>query len=239
MSPVEYIVLIAAVLLGGLAGLRLPKFDGRYLHLLLSFSGAYLLSITALHLIPEAFSNNAVNPGIAVLGGFFLQVLFEQLSQGVEHGHIHVNQGRNVALPVLIGLSLHALLEGSPLALMGHAAHGHAEGHPLLTGLALHKLPAGFALSVLMLQAGYARGKVWLALGVFALMSPIGALVGEWIAPPRVLPYLLGLVIGSLLHVSTTILFELDDPDHHRLSWAKTGAIAAGIIIALATRYVT
>ena len=238
MSIVEHISLIAAVLLGGFVGLRFPQFRGRYLHLVLSFSGAYLLSITALHVLPEAFAKTSAPPGLAILAGFFLQVLFEQLSSGVEHGHLHVHSGSRVALPVLVGLSLHALLEGSPLALLQDAVHeGHDHNH-LLAGIVLHKLPAAFALSVLLAHAGYTRRATWAMLAVFALMSPLGAVLAEAFIPERLVPYLLGLVSGSLLHVSTTILFELDDADHHRLTFVKTGAIAAGIAVALLTAYV-
>ena len=224
-------MLVAGVLLGGLAGLSFPNLKGRVLHLVLSFSGAYLLSITALHLLPDAFATPGVRPGLAILLGFFLQVLFEQMSKGVEHGHIHVHEGRNVALTVLAGLSLHALLEGSPLA-VDHGGHTHDH---LLVGIALHKLPAGFALSVLLLQAGYSKMKIWLALAFFAAMSPVGALLAAELIDPSWMPYLLGLVVGSLLHVSTTILFELDDPHQHRLSWTKTAAVAVGMSMAIAT----
>lgn len=230
-------MLFGAVLLGGVVGLRYPQLRGRYLHLVLSFSGAYLLSITALHLIPEAFSYTSAQPGLAILVGFFLQVLFEQFSQGVEHGHMHAHKGQNLAFPVLIGLSLHAFLEGSPLALLENIEHvGHDHNH-LLTGLILHKIPAGFALSVLLAHAGYQRITIWSLLALFACMSPLGALVAAQIIDPTHVPYVLGVVIGSLLHVSTTILFELDDEDHHRLTWTKTTAIAVGIVVALLTTY--
>jgi len=230
-------MLIGAVLLGGAVGLKYPQLRGRYLHLVLSFSGAYLLSITALHLIPEAFVYASAKPGLAILLGFFLQVLFEQFSRGIEHGHMHAQKGQHLAFPVLIGLSLHAFLEGSPLALLGHIEHvGHDHNH-LLNGLILHKIPAGFALSVLLAYAGYQRFTIWALLTLFACMSPLGAIVAAELIEPDQVPYVLGLVIGSLLHVSTTILFELDDKDHHRLTWTKTSAIAVGIVVALLTSY--
>ena len=231
-------MLFCAVLVGGSVGLRFPELRGRYLHLVLSFSGAYLLSITALHLIPEAFAYSSVSPGLAILIGFFLQVLFEQFSQGVEHGHMHVHEGQRLALPVLIGLSLHAFLEGSPLSMLHEIEHVGHEHNQLLTGLILHKIPAGFALSVLLAHAGYQRFTIWSLLALFAAMSPLGAAVAAQIIDPKHAPYVLGLVIGSLLHVSTTILFELDDQDRHRLTWVKTIAIAVGIIVALITTYI-
>lgn len=220
------------MLFGGWIGLGYPSLRKRYLHLVLSFSGAYLLAIMAIHILPETFSHASAKPGFTILAGFFLQILFESLSNGVEHGHIHAHKG-HLALPVLIGLSLHALLEGSPLNLLEDTIHvGHDHNH-LFTGLLLHKIPAGFALSVLLVSAGYRKAVVWTLLILFAMMSPLGAFFASAFITPDTLPYLLGLVTGSLLHVSTTILFEADDKHHHRISWLKIGAILAGFAIAV------
>lgn len=238
MSLAEYVLLFASVIAGGALGLHLPGLHHRHVHLVLTVSGAYLLSVTALHLLPEAFGVGGVQPGWALLLGFFLQIVFEQMSGGVEHGHIHAHEGDKLALPVLVGLSFHALLEGSPLTL-DHAAlhHGHDHNH-LLLGIALHKLPAGFALSVLLARAGYRRAITWALLLVFASMSPAGALLSEALMDPRWTPYLLALVSGSLLHVGTTILFEADGTHHHRVSWRKLAAVAAGIGAGLLTSYI-
>ena len=240
MGPLQYATLIAAVLAGAFLGTCLPQLRERWLHFLLSFSGAYLLSITAIHLLPEAFAGGDAAVGLSLLAGFFLQVVLEQFSSGVEHGHIHTHGGRSVALPLLVGLSVHALIEGTPLTLVEdalHAGHGHDHNH-LLTAIALHKLPAGFALAVVLTGVGFRQNLVWALVTVFALMSPLGAVLGERLVAPAYVPYALGAVVGSLLHVSTTILFESDDARAHRLSLGKLSVIAAGIVVALLTAYV-
>ena len=240
MGLLQYATLIGAVLAGALLGLRLPQLREQWLHYLLSFSGAYLLSITAVHLIPEAFVGGDARVGLSMLAGFFAQVLLEQFSSGVEHGHIHTHGGRAMALPLLFGLGMHALIEGAPLTMMEDALHGgHDHGHNhLLTAIALHKLPAGFALAVVLTGVGFRQNRTWLLVGVFSLMSPLGALLGERLVPAAYVPLALGAVVGSLLHVSTTILFESDDARQHRLTSRKLAVIAAGIVVALLTAYV-
>ena len=69
------------------------------------------------------------------------------------------------------------------------------------------------------------------------LASPAGVLVGNFLVPAGLLQgglyaALLGLVAGSFLHVSTTILFETSP--EHRLNWPKLAATLAGLGLALA-----
>ncbi len=225
-------------MLGAGVGLWLPALRDRWLHLVLSFSGAYLLTITAVHLLPEAFVGGDPRVGLALLAGFFLQVLFEQFSSGVEHGHIHTHGGRKVALPLMFGLSLHALIEGTPLTLVQDALHVGEHHNHLLAAIAMHKAPAGFALSIVLVSVGFRQNVIWGLVLIFAAMTPLGSVLGQWLVPPAYVPIALGAVVGSLLHVSTTILFESDDAHQHSLSARKLGVILGGIVVALLTAYV-
>ncbi|MCO6476703.1 MAG: ZIP family metal transporter, partial [Phaeodactylibacter sp.] len=218
MAVWEYILLFVCVLLGGALAFLFHSKAQSTLKLVLSFSGAYLLSITVLHLMPGAFSVPEASAGLWILAGFLTQLLLEQLTQGIEHGHVHVHEhsGSAMALQVMIGLSLHAFLEGMPLSHYDsfHAAqHGHGHGHEhLLIGIVLHKLPAAFALVSLLLLSHFRKATVWGCLAFFSAMSPLGAMVaGSFQLSPAAMANLLGFVIGSFLHIATTILFEADD----------------------------
>lgn len=209
---------------------------------LLSFSGAFLLAIAALELIPEVFAHAEGRPGVWLLAGFLLQLLLESLSQGVEHGHIHTRQNANstFGFGVLLGLCMHAFIEGLPLSGLEdssfHTAHDHSHHHlgrNLLFGIVLHKMPAAFALGLLLRFSGYRKRFIYLALLIFALMGPLGAWVGErWVSDQLWVESALALVIGSLLHISTTILFEADSQRHHAISWRKLVVIGLGLGLA-------
>ncbi len=234
------LILFFAAFLGGLAVLWLPVMESRVYKLLLVFAGAYLFAITVVHLIPELMHTAADNSriGMLVLAGFFLQLLLEYLSGGVEHGHLH-GSGDNhhhhhiAPATLLIALCIHSFLEGT---LLLHPVNGGEDMHKtdtLLAGIVLHKAPAAFALmSVLLHQLN----KRWLAitlLAIFALASPAGLVFSEsvqsngeglqfmamWIYP---------LVAGSFLHISTTIFFE-NSPEHnfnlHKLLVSLVGAL--------------
>jgi len=164
-----------------------------------------------------------------------------------EHGHVHAphdNRGR-FALQVMIGLCLHAFLEGLPLGgtyeqlqhIHAHHHHGH---HHLLWGIILHKAPAAFALVLLFSLSGFQRTKIILALLLFALMSPLGAALATYFNQRAWLDIadqtiIVAIVIGSFLHIATTILFETDNSQHHRIPIRKLVAIAVGIGLAILT----
>lgn len=237
MALWQYLLLFLAVLLGG----GMAQFTGErgrtYLPYLLSFSGAYLLGIAAMELIPDVFSGEVAEPGIWLLGGFFVQLVLEGFSQGVEHGHIHAHRRANYgyAVQIMIGLGLHALLEGLPL---GVSNEDYAHGEHLLFGIILHKLPAAFALGLLLRASGYSRRVTWTCLLIFALLSPAGALSGELLSIDPVWRIrILALVVGSFLHISTTILFEADGPHRHAISPRKFAVIVIGMAVAYFTAH--
>ena len=242
MSIWEYILLFLSVVLGGGLALLFKTYEKRVLSLVLSFSGSYLLGITVLHLMPGVFSHPETSIGMWVLVGFFIQLLLEQLSIGVEHGHIHAHKhaSASFAIQVMLGLCLHAFLEGLPLSSYPdfHAHHhdaGHNHNH-LLYGIILHKAPAAFALVILLMLSKFNRKVVILSLIIFASMSPLGALIMEYVQfSEELLTSLIAIVIGSFLHISTTILFEADDTHQHKVSWKKMLVILLGIGIALLT----
>ncbi|MCB0631891.1 MAG: ZIP family metal transporter [Saprospiraceae bacterium] len=235
----EYLLLFVSVALGGGLAFFLRQFRSRWVQLLLAFSGAYILGITALHLLPSVYHEQQATIGLWVLFGFFLQLILEQLSKGVEHGHIHAHHhaGSGFAISIMLGLCLHAFLEGLPLSHYHELAHiPHADhrwwenGNHLLFGIILHKIPAAFALVTILLRSDF---KPPVALGmllIFASMSPLAATladVSDW--GTRWLVQIVAIVVGSFLHISTTILFESDDRHQHRISWKKLLAIGLGL----------
>src|ERR1051325_6685350 len=112
------LILILSVLLSGLLALFLKQHNKTMLKLVIAFSGAYLFTITISKLLPEIYKGGTpINVGIFILLGFFIQVLLEFLSHGIEHGHTHTHHKQSVtAFTISIGLFIHAFFEGMPLA---------------------------------------------------------------------------------------------------------------------------
>ncbi|MDQ3100377.1 MAG: ZIP family metal transporter [Bacteroidota bacterium] len=185
-----------------------------WMRLLLSFSGAFLLGVVFLHMLPELYEEAGMNIGFWILGGFLLQVILEFFSHGIEHGHVHVHShGADATLPLLTLLSLciHSFAEGMPFADPEVAGDVH-----FLAGVLLHKMPMAVALATVLTRSHVAKGKSVAMLGIFAIAAPLGIFTGHIAGEAlghQFLQSMLGLAIGMLLHISTTIIFE-SSPEH-------------------------
>ena len=240
-------------MLSGLLVRALPTDDGRWLKIALAFSGAYLFTITIIHLLPEVLTHSP-DPqvvGYWILAGFFLQLVLELFSHGIEHGHIHKpkhadahsHAGKTPFL-LLASLFIHSFLEGSILVEGGHShTHsGHTSGtfYSVLIGIAIHHIPAAFALMSVLL-AGFGNFKKALAwLVVFAVGAPLGIVFSNVILHDNAFEgtlytALTGLVVGNFLHISTTILFETSP--EHRFNKNKIVATLLGLVLALASTW--
>jgi zinc transporter ZupT len=122
---------------------------------------------------------------------------------------------------LVIGLSLHAFIEGFPIA-------QHQE---LLWAVAIHKLPIAMLLVVALWHSKSSLRRKFLTLIVFGLMTPLGSFCNETIQSlqPYTL-YITALVSGVMLHISTTILFE--SAENHKLKLSKVLVIIFGLGLA-------
>ncbi len=227
MNVITIGLLFASVIAGAIVVEIFKPKKGRNIQILLTFSGAYLLAVSVLHLLPELFSHNTnKHIGLYILGGFLIQIVLEYFSQGIEHGHFH--KSNVIPFSVLISLCLHALLEGIPLG--GHL-HNSAQ-NALLTGIVLHKMPVAIVLMTFFLQSNIQKSKAYFYLLLFALMAPLGVFAGNlFTALASLHNEIMAMVIGIFLHISTTILFE--GSDGHKFSLQKILAIIVGACIAI------
>ena len=224
-----YFALIASVLIGILIVFVLKPND-KWIQLFLAFSGAYLLSITLLHILPEVYHSDSKNVGIFILIGILLQLVLDFFSQGAEHGHLHVHKKHVFPWVLFISLSIHALLEGIPLA-HNHAGYTH-EHNNLLWAIVIHKIPVAVILSSFLLNSSFDKKKGLLFILGFSLMSPLGSFLGDSL--PILNDYrneITSIIIGIFLHISTTILFE--SSQNHKFNAFKFLAILVGMGIAL------
>jgi zinc transporter ZupT len=233
MSFVVYIVLVFTVIGSGSLIFLFRHDDERILKFLLAFSGAFLIGITFLKLVPEVFTKPAAFAGVFVLLGFLLQLILELITEGAEHGHIHEHKDNERAAPflLLIGLCIHSFLEGMPIV----EGFNLKLQHTLVTGIVVHNIPISITLMSLFLHYGCSKTRAFVYLLVFALMTPLGSMFSRLLDTSLSLSletyytYILAVVIGIFLHVSTSILFETEENHKYNLQKFITVVIGLGV----------
>lgn len=230
------VLLVLAVVLG-VAGAFVFPAEGKGLKYFTAFSGGLLLSISFLELLPQSFNELGSSVGFWILAGFFLQIILDFFSKGLEHGHIHLDDKEHGRVPylLLVGLYLHALLEG--MSLHDHEtgnllAHDHSHG--LLWGIVVHKIPVALILFQFLRVKQIKWPGLLILMIIFAFMSPLGQYMSEHLTLLNTaLPQVKALVVGVFLHIATTILYE--STESHKFNALKLFAVGIGLAAGWAT----
>jgi zinc transporter ZupT len=217
----NYFLPFFAVILGYVLGLFIKLKDKKMLKLALAFSGAFLLSITVMHLLPEIYEDKTQNFGIFIMLGILLQIFLEFFSKGAEHGHVHGNkQIEKMPWLLFVSLCIHAFLEGLPVS-------QHAD---LATGIAIHHLPIAIIITLFFCNSGLPKKNIFIFMVVFASMTPLGSLIAnQFIAIQIYDKTITAVVIGILFHISSTIIFE--SSEGHTFNIAKISMIVLGVLL--------
>ena len=218
----NYLLPLLSVLIGYVIAIGLKPRIKQNLKLLLAFSGAFLLSLTVLHLLPDVYESGNSSVGIFIMCGILFQIILEFFSKGAEHGHVH-GHDKITQMPWLLFISLciHALLEGFPVSHHEHLAYG----------IAIHHLPIAIILTTFFIHAELNKTALFFFMLTFAVMTPLGTLASD--SFPILNQYytqITAVVIGILFHISTTIIFE--SSEGHKFNIAKVSMIILGIVSA-------
>jgi zinc transporter ZupT len=218
----EILLPLLSVLLGFAITLLFQPKNKTNLKLLLAFSGAFLLSITVMDLLPDLYVLKNKSIGIFIMMGILFQIILEFFSKGAEHGHVH-GHDKLTQMPwaLFISLCLHAFLEGYPVS----------HHHNLAIGIAIHHFPIAIILTSFFLQAELKKRTLFLFMIVFAFMTPVGTILSEKL--PFLTQYyaqITAIVVGILFHISSTIIFE--SSEGHKFNIAKISMIILGIGLA-------
>ena len=233
----DYLILLSSIILGAFSVFAFKLDAPRHVKLLNAFTGAYLLTLTLLHLLPELYSvhgvatNDHLRIGGLMLAGFFTQIALDVFSMGIEHGHAH-HIHHKIPVGVLAGLCLHALIEAMALG-DAHTHHDPESRKLLLWSIVLHNYPVSIALLGMLLHSGIGTNRSLGLLSIFAVMAPLGMVLSANTSLANYSRELMAFVIGIFMHISTTILFESGDV--HQIKLMKVVAIVIGTILGIAS----
>lgn len=222
------IIIMASTLLSWVISLKKNQ-----LRLQLSFSAAFLLAITFSIILPEVFDHGSSQIlSIIILGGFFLQIILEAFSHGIEHGHTHLHDSKKgiaYIIPLSLSLCIHSFLEGLPLS------EKEAFANPIFWGIILHNIPVSFAYGSLIKGLQISKRTGILLITAFAVSTPLGWLSSFFISQIDGLQdfhhLALAVTVGIFLHISTTIIFEAGE--NHKYNLQKILTILFGFVLGL------
>jgi zinc and cadmium transporter len=223
---------------------------GRLVRHLVSLSVGVLLGTALLHVLPEAFESQ-VSPHrlfITLLAGLMFFFLLEK-AELYRHGHHHEGDGHEHhhhfdadqagrgGWSVLVGDSIHNFCDGIIIA----AAFLADTRLGMVTSLAIiaHEIPQEVGDYIVLLNAGFSRGKALLYNALSGLSSVVGGVLGYFIVGPweALFPYLLVAASSSFVYVAVA---DLLPQLQRRLPWRSTVAqlawIAAGLTIVVLAR---
>ncbi|KAA3600823.1 MAG: transporter, Zip family protein [Calditrichaeota bacterium] len=205
------------------------KLDEKYLRIGISFGAGTLLGAAFLSFLPEILHSGIHEAGIYILLGFITLYILEKfvMVHPCEETHCNVH---NIGLSAYVGLSIHSLTDGFIL--------GSATLLPSLSGVALlailgHKGPASFSLSNILLYSHYSNKKVWVLNSIFAIITPIGALISYYLLQEiseEMIMICVSFSLGTFLHIATSDLL----PEIHKAEkWKLVNlfALLLGILI--------
>lgn len=205
-----------------------------------AFAAGVFLGAGLLHMLSTATTQFAAlgyhYPWASLIAGLLFLILL-----GFEHAH-HAyyahkhNSGKLFALLAMTLLSIHSLLEGTALGLSANV---------LLAGMIFfaifaHKWAAGFALAIQMNKSSLTTWVSLALFAIFALMTPIGVLLGDWIhnhSPSNSLltPIFTALAAGTFLYLGTlhglkqSILVHTGCRRKHLL-WVLAGFVIMAVV---------
>ncbi|MFH2069899.1 MAG: ZIP family metal transporter [Elusimicrobiota bacterium] len=200
----------------------------KYSSFFVSFSAGFLLSLSLLHLLPEAAEIYPYSFHIA-LAGFTLFYIIENIIM-IHPCHDDKCEMHRVGLLSFIGLLFHSFIDGVAIVI-GFEVSPQI-GILTLLGVILHEMPEGVIVTGILLNTGtFSLKKVWIYSVSVALATPVGALIALLILgnlSDKITAALLAFTAGTFLYLSASSLI----PQTHRMK-NKTNALLliSGIIL--------
>ena len=220
-------MIVGLLVLSVLLGVLLGKFFGnneKVAKILLIVSAGFLISICVVEVFPQVYKVEDENIGLWIVFGVLLQMFLENLTKGFEHGHFHYERCNILPLGFILGMFIHAFIEGIPLA------REYDECSSYLLGILVHNLPISFVLGAFLLREKKNKIVALVTILFFAAASPLGMLLGEHMNP-KWNSYFLALSGGIFLHISSVIIFESNK--NHKMDWEKILLVILGVFIGI------
>lgn len=199
----------ASTIGGGMLPLytRIRDIGSRYL---LGFAAGVMLSVAFLEMLPK-MAEGGKGGFILLAVGFFSLYLAEKLVliHSCPEGECDLHT--TIGWTALIGIAAESLLDGVAIVVGFRLAP--EVGLTIALAVIVHEFPRGFATTAIMRGAGYSTPRIWGALAIDSLFTPLAVvLVLVGLFPEGMYLPLLAFAAGTFIYVGASDLL----PEAHR-----------------------
>ena len=183
--------------------------------LVISFCAGILLGAVFFHILPEISTVLGRQLGYSVMFGFLLIFVLEKfiMVHPCEEGECDYHK---IGIAAYVGIGFHSILDGIAIG----AGTMMNLSFIIILAVTLHKFPAALALSSLLVKGKeYSKKKILLSMFIFALATPIGALVSIFVfqgLDSYIVATALGISAGTFLFISIGDLLPTVYEEHEK-----------------------
>ena len=183
--------------------------------LVISFCAGILLGAVFFHVLPEISTVLGRQLGYSVMFGFLLIFVLEKfiMVHPCEEGECDYHK---IGVAAYVGIGFHSILDGIAIGagtMMNLSA-------VIILAVTIHKFPAALALSSLLVKGKeYSKKKILVSMFIFALATPVGALVAVFVfqgVDDYVVATALGISAGTFLFISIGDLLPTVYEEHEK-----------------------
>ena len=213
---------------------RFANWGNRNVAHFMSFAAGVLITVSLMHILPEAYEMNPQSP-LFVLVGFMALYISNRI---LDKHRFHEHGKKRISLGIIpmIGIGIHSFLDGVIYTVTFNVSI--FTGVLAAIGMVFHEFPEGIVTFLLLERGGFSRKKaiLWSLLAA-AISTPLGTLI-SYPFVHRINRGDLGLMLafsaGALLYVGAThLLPAVDNEDREYTLYSLLAGIAVAVIIVI------
>ena len=197
-----FLVFIFVITMAGGWIPTLKPWSQKTFRMLISFCAGILLGAVFFHMVPEISPILGRKMGFPIMLGFLGIYVMEKfiMVHPCEEGACDYHK---IGVAAYVGIGFHSILDGVAIG----AGNMLNISMVILLAVTIHKFPAALALSSILVKGGeYSRKKILTSMFIFALATPIGALVSmnvmNGLNNTDIIGFALGISAGTFLYIS-------------------------------------
>lgn len=195
---------------------KTARIESRYI---IGFAAGVLLAVSFLDILPEV--NLKEDAAVLALGFLTFYVLEKvMMIHACGESECETHQIGPVAV---VGMALDNFIDGAGIA-VGYLINPLL-GLSITAAVVLHEIPQGITSALIMKEAQWSRARIIGALGLAALLYPMGAVMAGFIPGPF-LEKALAFIAGDFIYIGAS---DLLPEAHRRFNWKVILSVVSGM----------